>query len=83
MKLVMCAVRDAATEMFGRPFFVQSRAVAVRSFRDEVRRGDAQNDLHNHPEDFTLFELGSFDDSTGVFEPNLGSILRATDVDLT
>lgn len=58
---------DHAAEMFGRPFFVQHPAMAVRSFSDEVRREAPDNNLFTHPEDFTLYHLGSFDDSTGGF----------------
>lgn len=80
MNLVMVAVRDSATEMFGRPFFVQNSRVAVRSFTDEVNRTDVQNELNKHAEDFTLFELGTFNDSNGEFSPNIVQLVRAKDV---
>lgn len=80
MKLVMIAVRDSATECFGRPFFVATRAQGVRSFTDEVRRVDNGNDLNKHPDDFTLYSLGIFDDSSGMFEPEIVQLVRAKDV---
>lgn len=67
MKIEICAMYDAAAQVFGRPFFVQATGMAVRSFGDEVRRADANNDLYKHPEDFSLYHLGSFDDNMGVF----------------
>lgn len=81
MKLVMCAVRDSATEMFGRPFFVQNARVAIRSFQDEVRRQDQGNDLNKHPDDFTLYQLGTFDDSDGSYTPAIEQLCRAKDVE--
>jgi len=47
--------------------FVPSVGVAIRSFSDEINRADAENQLHNHPDDFDLYEFGEFDDNTGSF----------------
>lgn len=79
--LVAVAVRDSAVQAFNRPFFVPTVAVAVRSFSDEVKRQAPDNAMSVHPEDFELWEVGLFDDETGVFvksEPR--PILRAKDV---
>lgn len=67
MEKVVCSVRDSAAEIFGQPFFVPSRGVALRSFADEVNRAAVDNALNQHPEDFILYELGVFDESTGLF----------------
>lgn len=65
MKMVICSVRDAKADAFGRPLFVQSVGIAIRSFTDEVNRESADNDMYKHSSDFALYELGSFEDSTG------------------
>ena len=62
------SVKDTAAQAFGRPVFVPAVPVAVRSFRDEVNRKDSTEDLARHPDDFELYELGSFDDSTGIVD---------------
>ncbi len=67
MKLVLCSVKDRAADAYGRPMFVPSVGVAIRSFSDEVNRKDSENQLFNHPDDFDLYELGEFDDNTGLF----------------
>lgn len=67
MKLVLCSVKDRAADAYGRPMFVSSVGVAIRSFSDEVNRKDPENQLFNHPDDFDLYELGEFDDNTGLF----------------
>jgi len=63
----ICTVKDRAADAFGRPMFVPSTGVAIRSFSDEINRNNAENQLYNHPDDFDLYELGQFDDNTGLF----------------
>lgn len=65
---VIISVKDTAAQAFGRPIFVPTTAVAVRSFRDEVNRKDSTDDMSRHPDDFELYEIGSFDDSTGIID---------------
>ena len=67
MKMVICSIRDSAADAYGRPFFLPSVGVAIRSFTDEVNRPSEDNQIYQHPEDFDLFELGEFDDTTGRF----------------
>ena len=68
MKRIVVAVRDRAADTFGSPFYVVAIGQAIRSFSDEVNRRADDNQLFQHPEDFDLYELGVFDDSTGLFE---------------
>lgn len=75
------SVKDLAAQAFGRPIFVPAPAVAIRSFRDEVNRKDSTDDLSRHPDDFELYEVGVFDDATGIIqvsEPRL--LARAKDL---
>lgn len=68
MKYVICAIRDRAADAFGRPMFSAALGQAIRSFVDEVNRSDPNNQLAAHPDDFDLYQLGTFDDSTGMFD---------------
>lgn len=69
MKLVIVVVRDRSADVFAQPMFVANRGSAIRSFADQVNDSrDEKNILNRHPEDFDLFELGTYDDSTGLFE---------------
>ena len=79
---VIVSVRDNAAEAFGRPMYLQSLGVAIRSFTDEVNREDKDNQLFNHPDDFDLYELGVFDDFTGKYDirDNPSVIVRGKDV---
>lgn len=77
--LKICAVHDSAVDAFNAPIFVPAVGAASRSFIDEVNRRESAFNLH--PDDFTLYELGSFDQITGTFhatEPVL--IVRGKDV---
>lgn len=82
MILFIVSVKDSAAQAFGRPIFVPTVAVATRSFRDEVNKKNANDDLSRHPSDFELYEIGEFDDATGIItmreSPQL--IVRAKDL---
>ena len=60
------AVYDSALGGYLRPFCAPSRAVAIRSFADEVR--NPEGIFHSHPKDYSLHLLGYFDDQTGIFD---------------
>lgn len=64
MKLLAFAVYDAKAEAYLRPFFAETKGLAVRSFRDASN--DPQHEMCRHAADYTLFEIGSFDQGTGV-----------------
>ena len=79
MRLKVFAIRDSALDAYIRPFFVPSVAMAARSFRDEVNRPESE--MHRHPSDYELFELGEWDEESGQFAQNAvaRSVVRAVD----
>lgn len=66
-KLIVCAVRDRAAVVYGRPFFTPSTGTAIRSFSDHLNSKE-DSEMVKHPEDFDLYYLADFDDEIGVFE---------------
>lgn len=64
-KYVMCSVLDLTAQQYGRPFFTISDGSAIRGFSDEVNQPNENSILYKHPDDFQLFRLGTFDDSSG------------------
>lgn len=80
MKRVICAVRDSALAAFMQPFFVPALGVASRSFADEVNRQESP--MFQHPEDYVLYELGTFDEDSGRFDllPDPRQVARASDL---
>jgi len=61
------------------PFYLRSNGEALRAFIDEVLNRDSQ--LGKHPEDYVLFEVGTFDEVRGtidLLEP-YNALARGTD----
>lgn len=65
MKYEIVAIRDQKLDAFAMPWFTPSTAAAIRAFGDETTRQDSP--LHQHPEDYALFHLGTFDNELGRF----------------
>nr|AVQ10215.1 DNA binding protein VP5 [Gokushovirinae environmental samples] len=59
-KFVICSVMDNAVAAFMQPFFAKSVGEARRSFRDAV--GDPKMEFNKHPEDYHLYQFGTWDD---------------------
>lgn len=67
MKTSIFSVFDSKLAVYNTPFFMQREQAAIRSFTDAVN--DPQTTLNKHPEDYTLFHIGDFDDDTGELIP--------------
>lgn len=72
MLLRMYVVYDSKAEIYTHPSFLPTRAVAVRQFAELVN--DGKHEFSRHPEDYSLFELGTFDDGSGLIAPTLAPI---------
>lgn len=57
------SVYDSKAQIFHRPLHALTKGEALRTFIDECKRPESQ--LCLHPEDYSLFELGWFDDASG------------------
>ncbi len=62
----MCSVLDMVAGQYGRPFFTVSEGSAIRGFSDEINR-PGESALYQHPNDFQLFHVGTFDDENCQF----------------
>lgn len=67
MKRLVVCIRDRASDLYGQPFLVVARGQAIRTFTDEINRNEQGNGLYQHPEDYDLYELGTYDDTTGLY----------------
>jgi len=67
MKLLVMTLFDAAAEVYLRPFFVTARGEGIRMFSDLV--ADAEHPCGRHPEHYTLFVVGEYDQSKGELLP--------------
>lgn len=66
MRLKAYAIRDSKAGFYGKPFFSHTHGEAERSFRQLAK--DPASQLSSFPDDFDLFHLGEYDDSTGLFQ---------------
>ncbi len=62
MNQILCSIRDSKAEYWSYPRSFRSRGDALRSFDDAINSGEGYG---KHPEDFGLFAVGEFDESTG------------------
>jgi len=58
------SVYDSKVEAFLRPWFVETKGAAIRAFADSIK--DTNVPMAAHPEDYTLFHMGEFDNKTGL-----------------
>lgn len=64
MKLCMMAVFDSASAAFLPPFVVATPMMALRQIRDQAAR-QPDHDFVRHADQFTLFQVGSWDNESG------------------
>lgn len=67
MELKMYSVRDAKGETYSPPFLAKTPGEAERMFNNEVHNEKSQ--ISKYPEDFDLYQLGTYDDVTGKIKP--------------
>ncbi len=60
-------VRDRAAAAYGVPFLHGNRGSAIRAFSDMINRVGETDMISKHPEDFDLFELGTYDDESAKY----------------
>ena len=64
MKLNAYSIYDKAVQAYARVFFLRTDSEAKRGFATICM--DADGDIIKHPEDYTLFRIGEFDDGDGL-----------------
>lgn len=62
------SVYDSKTEVYGLPWFINTTDAGIRMFADAVN--DERSPYNKHPGDFSLFEIGLFDDAKGIMIEN-------------
>jgi len=72
MVLKVYSVFDSKAEAYNSPFLAITRGAAIRAVTDSVN--DPKSVYHRWPADFTLFEIGEFDDSSGRTTMNPSNI---------
>jgi hypothetical protein len=66
MQRKMYSIYDAKVKAYNTPFYAINDGEAQRMFADNVNADKANNTIARHPSDFTLFNVGTFDDEKGT-----------------
>lgn len=77
----MYSIYDKAAKAYNTPFFMHNKALAIRAFSDNVNSKE-ENNISKHPDQFSLFYLGEYDDSKAQFNINDQPELEATALEL-
>ncbi len=76
MRLRAFSIFDQKAKAYMAPYFFGEVGQSTRAFTDMVN--DPDHLLGKHPEDYVLYEVGQFDDSTGKLEAYDGPELVVT-----
>lgn len=66
MKKSMCVVLDTVSGIFGNPFFTINKNTGIREFQHAAR--DPNSAMFRSPDDYQLFYIGEYDDTTCGFD---------------
>lgn len=72
MILKIFTIHDAKSEAYLTPIYFRTKGEAIRAFTATVN--DETSNFSKNPEDFTLFELGEYDDCKAKLSPHLTAI---------
>nr|UXQ87965.1 MAG: nonstructural protein [Microvirus sp.] len=86
MKYKIFTIYDSKAKAHLPPFFLPEQGMAIRVFTDCVN--DPTHNFHNHPGDYTLLQIGLWDDNSAVITTNstpspLGNGLSFIKTDIT
>lgn len=73
-KKMLFAVRDNKAGYFMSPFCAVSAGYAERAFIDACN--DSRTELSKHPEDYTLYRLGHYNELTGEVDSSVLSLIN-------
>jgi len=68
MLLKMFSIYDSKAKAYFPPFLLVNQAMAIRVLGDCVN--DVTHAFYRNPSDYSLFEIGVFDDSKGLIVPS-------------
>lgn len=61
------AVFDSKAASYGNPMFITNSGLALRGFSDAC--ADPKSAMAQHPEDYSLYEIGSYEPNSGMLKP--------------
>jgi len=79
MKHYIFTIYDSKAKAYLTPFFIHEDGMALRVFADCIN--DTTHQFGKHPEDYILFNIGSWEDEKAKFSTNIPTAL-ATGIEL-
>lgn len=73
--MIIFSIKDKAVG-FTQVFTAQNKFVAIRMLKDTVE-GNQDTLIAKHPEEFTLYQLGEFNEETGAITPKIEKLEEA------
>lgn len=70
--MLVFTIYDSKAEAYLQPFFSPTKNTALRMF--ERAANDGESDIARWAEDYTLFEIGTWDQDTGLLLPHEAKI---------
>lgn len=64
MKSTVAAIFDSKVKIFTQPYLFVNKGAALRTWQEAAN--DPQSPYCKHPEDFTMFIVGEYNDETGI-----------------
>ncbi len=65
MRVNIYSIFDTATAVYSPPFYQKSDGEALRTFQDIAK--NPETDIGKHPEDYSMFRLGTFDNNKAKY----------------
>jgi len=65
MNYSLFSIFDVKTQIFSQPFMQRTTSEAIRSFQGTCSDNNPNNLINSFPSDYSLYLIGSFDESTG------------------
>lgn len=61
------SIYDSKAEAYLQPFMMKTKGEAIRAITARVNDGSKENSFYHHAGDFTLFEVGTWNDENAFF----------------
>lgn len=75
------SVYDSKSMVYDQPWLAPNKGAALRAVLDVLK--DPNHHFSKWPSDFTLFEIGEWDEQTGTLTPHLAKINCGVMIELT
>lgn len=62
MKKEIFSIYDKIAQIYHNPVYLINKGIAIRQAQDQFKNPDSE--IAQHPEDFILFHIGTFEDTT-------------------